>query len=85
MAEYKKNHQIFCVPPYFRFDASWEAMGCHTSVNGDTKLVRCTCELDFCNAPITDKSHYKTISHAQIIMPKSLMVLFPLLIYYYGN
>ena len=46
---------------YFRFDSTWEAIGCHTSENGDTTLIRCTCEKDLCNAPITDNSMYESI------------------------
>ena len=50
---------LYCT--YFRFDSTWEAIGCHTSENGDTTLIRCTCEKDLCNAPITDNSMYESI------------------------
>ena len=38
----------------YRFDATWESMGCHESSQGTTKLIRCTCEKDLCNAESAD-------------------------------
>ena len=51
-----------------RFDASWEAMGCHTSIIEDTKLVRCTCEQDYCNGnvPVTDYALYDASASASV-------------------
>ena len=39
---------------YYRFDNSWESIGCHESINGKEKIMRCTCESDYCNAPPAD-------------------------------
>ena len=57
----QKPHNPRTKCTYFRFDSTWEAIGCHTSENGDTTLIRCTCEKDLCNAPITDNSMYESI------------------------
>ena len=46
-----KNISLFFT---YRFDEEWESMGCHESTQGATKLIRCTCETDLCNAESAD-------------------------------
>ena len=52
----------FCL--FYRFDATWESMGCHESSQGATKLVRCTCETDHCNAESADWMQNKVTTKA---------------------
>ena len=39
-------------------------MGCHESSQGATKLVRCTCETDHCNAESADWMQNKVTTKA---------------------
>lgn len=59
------------------FDEEWESMGCHESTQGSTKLIRCTCETDLCNAESADWMQQKQISSSSSIsayIPMSWLV-----------
>lgn len=49
------------------FDATWESMGCHESSQGATKLIRCTCEKDLCNAESAEWMTQKQTSASSFI------------------
>ena len=53
---------IFTKFQFSRFDASWESMGCHESAQGDTTLIRCTCETNYCNAENAQWMQKKVVS-----------------------
>lgn len=65
------------------FDSTWESIGCHESEKGGTKLIRCTCESDLCNAPIEDQTPFQAILTSrgvqQSFKPLNFFILCPIL------